>query len=75
MPNNNLPLFIIKKNLQKSSHTGVFFDQVVTKSILEDVCQRILGISKFNVQYVDNDYHDHFIPKGYNNLFSDTIPC
>ena len=66
MPNNNLPLFVIKKNLQKSSQTGIFFDQVVTKSILADVCQKILGINKFNVLYVDNDYHDRFVPKGYN---------
>ncbi len=60
------PHFIIKKNLQKSKVTGVYFCDVVTPIILNDVCYRITGLRKFTYEYVDNDYYDEFLDPTYN---------
>lgn len=62
----NKPHFTIKKNLQKSKQTGVYFSDVVTLVILKDVCQRITGKNSFTYAYVDNDYQDEFLESGYN---------
>lgn len=45
----NKPCFTIKKNLQKSGTTGVYFSDVVTQDVLRDVCQRITGLSEFDL--------------------------
>ncbi len=59
-----IPTFIIKENLQKSSTTGVYFH--ISPTILEDVCQKITGHKKFELHYVGNDYGDDFLSKTYN---------
>lgn len=60
------PHFIIKANLQKSAQTGVYFRDVVTPDVLEDVCRRITNRDDFGFTYVDNDYEDEFLSKTYN---------
>lgn len=60
------PHFIIKKNLQKSKQTGIYFSDIVTPSILEDVCYRITNQKEFTYEYVENDYSDEFVPESYN---------
>jgi len=60
------PHFIVKRNLQKSNQTGQYFSDVITESVMKDVCLRITGLSEFTYQYVDNDYQDDFLEKGYN---------
>ena len=62
----NTPHFIIKKNLQKSKNTVVYFSDVVTPDVLRDVCQLITGQIDFTYQYVDNEYHDMFLEASYN---------
>ena len=61
-----MPHFVIKANLQKSKNTGVYFGDVVTPTILRDVCFRITGQTTFTYEYVDNDYEDMFLEKSYN---------
>ena len=61
-----IPHFIIKKNLQKSKNTGIYFNDIVTPEILKDVCWRITGESVFTYEYVDNHYQDMFLEKSYN---------
>lgn len=62
----NKPHFIVKKNLQKSTITGVLFSDVVTPTILADVCFRITGETSFTYEYVDNEYCDDFVEATYN---------
>lgn len=62
----NTPHFIIKKNLQKSKNTGVYFSDVVTPDVLRDVCRLITGQIDFTYQYVDNGYQDMFLEASYN---------
>lgn len=61
-----IPKFTVKKNLQKSKQTGIYFNDVVTPDILRDVSKRITGIAECIIEYVSNDYHDDFLEKGYN---------
>lgn len=60
------PHFILKKNLQKSSRTGVYFSDIVTEEVLKDVCTKITGTNDFTYSYVDNEYTDNFLVRGYN---------
>lgn len=60
------PHFTIKKNLQKSMQTGIYFSDIVTLDVLKDVCQRITGQNTFTYAYVENDYQDEFLESGYN---------
>ncbi|MDD3882759.1 MAG: HNH endonuclease [Eubacteriales bacterium] len=62
----NKPCFIIKKNLQKSGTTGVYFSDVITQDVLLDVCRRITGLSDYDFLFVDNDYEDEFLERSYN---------
>ena len=62
----NKPHFVVKKNLQKSTVTGVLFSDVVTPDILADVCLRITGETSFTYEYVDNEYYDDFVEATYN---------
>ena len=57
------PCFIIKKNLQKSGTTGIYFSDSVTSQVLRDVCYKILKVNEFEVQYVDNDYEDEYMQR------------
>jgi predicted restriction endonuclease len=60
------PLFVIKKNLQKSKQTNVYFDQVLTYNVLEDICKKIFQTTVFDVNFVDNKYEDDCLQRGYN---------
>lgn len=60
------PLFVIKKNLQKSKQTHVTFDQLVTEDILKEICQKLLGRTDCEIKYVDDNYADEWQEKGYN---------
>lgn len=66
MKNRTLPKFVIKKNLQKSAQTGVCFSDQLTEEILQDVCYKITGEADFEIDFVDNDYVDQYLQKGYN---------
>ena len=58
MKNYDKPHFIIKRELQKSSVTGIYFDDIITDNILKDVTKRITGQDLYTVEFVDNDYSD-----------------
>lgn len=60
------PLFLVKKNLQKSSTTNIYFSDLLTKDVLDDVCFKITGSSDYDVKFVDNDYEDQYLEKSYN---------
>ena len=60
------PHFIIKANLQKSKQTGDYFTDAITEEVMTDVCQKITGLTDYSFDFVDNDYEDNFLPKGYN---------
>lgn len=62
----NKPHFIIKKELQKSSITGIYFSDVITKEVLKDVCFKITNEDDFTYEFVDNDFEDEIIQKSYN---------
>lgn len=64
--NYNRATFVIKKNLQKSLSTGVYFSDVITKPVLDEVCAKITGQSDYDVHFVDNNYQDDFLPNTYN---------
>ena len=74
-----VPHFIIKNPMNKTSVTGKVFGDEVTVSVLEDVCYRITGLRKFTYDYVDSDYQDEFVPKSFNKgrtailLYEDTV--
>ena len=61
-----IPHFIIKKNLQKSKETGIYFSNIITKDILEEICFKITNQKIFTCDYVDNNYKDEFLEKTYN---------
>ena len=62
----DVPYFVIKRNLQKSKNTGVYFSDLMTAEVLGDVCFRITGQSHYHVDFVENDYCDDFLPNTYN---------
>lgn len=62
------PLFIIKRNLQKTMQTGLTFQDQLDDSYLKDICQKITGRSDYDCQYVENDYSDMFLPNTYNKI-------
>lgn len=62
----NIPHFIIKKNLQKSKITNIYFSDIITPDVLKDVCYKITGQMLFTYEYVDNKYQDMFIKESYN---------
>lgn len=62
----NKPKFVVKQNLQKSSQTGVYFSDVVTPEVLQDVSGKITGVADCNIEYVANDYSDDYLDTGYN---------
>ena len=52
---NDKPLFVIKRNLQKSTQTGFTFEDQLDESYLKDICQKITGRMDYECQYVEND--------------------
>lgn len=66
MINYNKPTFVIKKNLQKSIDTNIYFDSIATKSVLDAICSYLLGTLNYDYNYVDNSYHDDCLDATYN---------
>lgn len=60
------PLFVIKRNLQKSAQTGLTFQDQLDDESLKDICQKITGRPDYDCQYVENDYSDDFLANTYN---------
>lgn len=60
------PLFVIKRNLQKSAQTGITFQDQLDTAYLKDICSKITGRSDYDCRYVDNDYSDDFLTNTYN---------
>lgn len=60
------PLFVIKRNLQKSAQTGLTFQDQLDDESLKDICQKITGRTDYDCQYVENDYSDDFLANTYN---------
>lgn len=52
--------------MQKSSKTGIYFDQLVTKPVLEQICIEVTGRSDYEIEFVENDYSDEFLDPRYN---------
>ena len=66
MKRNEMPKFIIKRNMQKSRQTGRYFDQIITHPTLGQICVELFGTHDYEVDFVDNDYHDEFLDATYN---------
>lgn len=60
------PLFVIKRNLQKSTQTGLTFEDQLNDSYLTDICRKLTGRPDYECHYVENDYKDEFLPDTYN---------
>lgn len=60
------PHFIIKNNMNKSSSTNIYMKDILTPSVLQDVCFRITGQREYDVDFVDNAYEDDCLSKSYN---------
>lgn len=63
---NEIPHFKIKKNLQKSLQTGKYFSDDVTEEVLKDISLRLYNTELFTFEYLENEYKDQNIDKGYN---------
>lgn len=63
---NDKPLFVIKRNLQKSALTGRTFQDQLDEESLADICLKITGRSDYVCQYIENNEDDHYLPKTYN---------
>ena len=61
-----IPKFIIKRNMQKSAQTGIYFDYLVTDPIMGQICIEVTGRRDYEVEFVANDYHDEFLDAKYN---------
>ena len=59
------PFFLIKENLQKTSTNGEKFTDVVTLSVLKDICARVTKSEDFEYKIVDADYRDEFFKHSY----------
>lgn len=60
------PHFIIKRNLQKSKTTNVYFQDIITEEILVDVCEKVTGCREYTYEFVGNSYNDDFLEATYN---------
>lgn len=60
------PYFLIKNNMNKSSLTNTYFRDILTCDILKDVCKRITSLQEYDVDFVDNKYHDEYLAPSYN---------
>ena len=60
------PLFIIKRNLQKSTQTGITFESQINHHHLDEICRKITGLLDYDCKFVDNDYEDKILSKTYN---------
>lgn len=62
----DIPKFIIKRNMQKSAQTGIYFDYLVTDPIMGQICIEVTGRPDYEVEFVENDYCDEFLDAKYN---------
>lgn len=61
-----IPKFIIKRNMQKSAQTGIYFDYLVTNPVMGQICVEVTGRHDYEVEFVENDYADEFLDAKYN---------
>lgn len=61
-----IPKFFIKRSMQKSAGTEVYFDNLVTESDLEKICVEVTGEREYEYEFVDNAYEDEFLSRSYN---------
>lgn len=52
--------------MQKSAQTGIYFDYLVTDSVMGQICIEVTGIRDYEVEFVENDYSDEFLDAKYN---------
>lgn len=62
----DIPKFIIKRNMQKSTQTGIYFDYLVTDPVMGQICVEVTGRRDYEVEFVENDYSDEFLDAKYN---------
>ncbi len=60
------PKFIIKRAMQKSSQTGLYFDRLVTENVMRQICIELTGQEDYEAEFVENDYKDEFLDAKYN---------
>jgi hypothetical protein len=48
-----VPHFIIKNRFQQFTRTGQLYNNLLSNNILEDICNRITGLTDFTVSYTD----------------------
>lgn len=60
------PKFMMKDNMQKSKDTGVYFHHLVSEINIHEISNIITGTKECDIEFVNNEYADDFIPKGYN---------
>ena len=52
--------------MQKSAQTGLYFDYLITDTIMRQICIKITGCKDYEVEFVGNDYKDEFLDAKYN---------
>lgn len=52
--------------MQKSAQTGIYFDYLVTDPIMGQICIEVTGRRDYEIEFVENDYHDEFLDAKYN---------
>lgn len=52
--------------MQKSAQTGIYFDYLVTDSVMGEICIEVTGRPDYEVEFVDNAYSDEFLDAKYN---------
>ncbi|MCG8902238.1 HNH endonuclease [Tenacibaculum finnmarkense] len=48
-----VPHFVIKNRFQQYTRTGQLYNNLLSNNILEDICNRITGLTDFTVSYTD----------------------
>lgn len=54
MVNKTYPHFVIKNNPQKG---GYLFSDIITPDILEDICKKVTGRTKYTYEFVNGEYN------------------
>lgn len=57
----------MKNNMQKSKSTGMFFRHLISDTNIREISNIIAGTEECEIKFVNNEYADEFIPKGYNH--------
>lgn len=61
--------------MQKSVQTGIYFDYLVTDPIMGQICIEVTGRRDYEVEFVENDYHDEFLDAKYNQGRLGSLIC